>query len=328
MPRRVPLIPATLLVVLCVLPGLLWLIGSPLVDRLAQLVLLTIVLTSALNLLTGTAGLLALDTVVYYGLGAYTAAILSTRFGWSFLPDLLAAAAVAGMAGLFIGFALVRLASIFFAIGTVGLAVSFQTVVLNWEDLTRGSMGVRNIPPLRIVGISIHGWLGTYLVTASVALVALYVVHRLTHSFYGNAVRAVREDGEAAQAMGLPVHRIKTEIYAVHAALTAVAGALYAHISGFIGPDNFVLIESALVLTAVVVGGLGSLPGAILGSLLTVLAPEALRGTGQLRALIFGVILFLAILLLPRGLVSEVASLAWFRRAMVGAAWGRGARRP
>jgi branched-chain amino acid transport system permease protein len=235
---------------------------------------------------------------------------------------------LAGAVSLLIGYALVRLTSIFFALGTVGLAVSFFTVVLNWGDLTHGPMGIRNIPPIQIAGWTIGGWLGNYLVTAILALFALYVVHRLTHSFYGNSVRAAREDDDAARAMGLPVRRIKTQVYAIHAALTALAGALYAHINGFIGPDNFVLLESALVLTAVVVGGLGSLPGSVAGALLTVLVPEALRGTGQLRAFVFGIILFVAILLLPRGLISEIKSLAWFRKAMRGTGWGRGAKRP
>jgi branched-chain amino acid transport system permease protein len=181
---------------------------------------------------------------------------------------------------------------------------------------------------LRIAGRAVGGWLGNYLVTAIVAVVVLYVLHRLIHSFYGNAVRAVREDSEAASAMGLNVHRIKTEVYAIHAALTAAAGALYAHINGFIGPDNFVLLESVLVLTAVVVGGLGSLPGSILGALIIVLVPEALRGAGQLRAFVFGIVLFAAILRMPRGLVSEVRALAWMRRALPGTGWAREARRP
>lgn len=314
--------------VLVVVPAALWLVGSPYIARLAQLVLLTVILTASLNLLTGTAGLLALDTAVYYGFGAYTAAILSTQFGTGFLAEMVIVAIAAGVIGFGIGFALVRLASIFFAVATMGLAISFHTTVLNWGDLTRGPMGIRNIPSLQVFGINLSTWAGTYFVTALVCLFALVIIHRLTHSFYGNAVRAVREDEEAARSMGLKPRMIKAQVYAVHAALMGLAGVLYAHSNRFIGPDNFVLLESALVLTAIVVGGLGSLPGAALGAAISILVPEFLREFGQLRAFAFGVILFAVILFLPRGLLSEVWALRWARRHFAGSAWARRAAAP
>ena len=331
MARRAPgllVVLSALLLVGVVLPIAFWLIGSPYVARLGQLVLLTIVLTVALNLLTGTSGLLALDTVVFLGFGAYTGAILSTRFGTSFPVELLAAVIGAALIGLPLGLLLVRLRSIFFAVATVGLAVSFHTTVLNWGDLTRGPMGIPTIPPITIAGYQLDGWVGAYFVTAFLCAVAVYVGHRLTHSFYGNAARAIREDEDAALAMGLRPRWIKAQIYAVHAALTAMAGVLYAHVNSFVGPDNFLLLESALILTAIVVGGLGSLAGAALGALLVVLAPELLREFGDLRAFIFGIILFLAILFLPRGLLSEVRTLGWMRRLAPDSPWSRRSRRP
>ena len=305
------------------MPLLFWSTGSPYIARLGQLVLLSIILAASLNLLTGTAGLLALDTVVFLGFGAYTGAILSTRFGTSFLVEILVAVAGAWLIGLALGFVLVRLRSIFFAVATVGLAVSFHTTVLNWGDLTRGAMGIPRIPPLSVAGFVLDDWLSAYLVTAILCAIAVYVVHRLTHSFYGNAVRAIREDEDAALAMGLRPRWIKAQVYAMHGALTAIAGVLYAHTNSFVGPDNFLLLESALVLTAIVVGGLGSLGGSVLGALMVVLLPEALRGFGDLRAFVFGIILFLAILFLPRGLISEVTSLSWARNLNRQAPWAR-----
>ena len=315
------------LLLLIVLPALLSAIGSAYFGRLAQLVLITVILSGALNLLMGTAGLLALDTVVFYGLGAYTAAILSVGYGTSFLVDVVAAIAVTALIGLILGVALVRLTSIFFAVATMGVAVAFHTTVLNWNGLTRGAMGYRGIPPVRLFGYEITSWLGLYFVTAVMCLIALFVLHRLMHSFYGHAVRAVREDEECARAMGLSTRRLRTQVYVVHAGMMGAAGALYAHTHQFIGPDNFVLLESALILTGVVVGGIGSLPGAILGAVTMVLVPEILRDLGHLRAVVFGLILFLCILFLRRGLISEVNALAWFRRAMPSNPWAR-RRRP
>lgn len=316
------------LLLLVLLPLLLGAMGSAYYGRIAQLVLITVILTTSLNLLMGTAGLLALDTVVFYGLGAYTAAILSVNFGTSFLTDLIAAVLLASGVGFILGFALVRLTSIFFAVATMALAVSFYTTVLNWDDLTRGSMGYRGIPPVRLFGFVVDDWLGMYLVTAVICLVALYIVHRLTHSFYGNAVRAVREDEDCARAMGLSTRWLRVQIYIVHGAIIAAAGVLYAHTNQFIGPDNFILLESALVLTGVVVGGVGSLPGAALGAIMMVLVPEILRDIGHLRALVFGFILFFSILFLRRGLLSEVRALGWFRRAAPAGAWARRTRLP
>ena len=323
---RVPLGLAFAVLLLALVPALLAWGGSPYTARLAQLVLITIVLTGALNLLTGTAGLLALDSVVFYGLGAYTAAILSVTAGTSFLVDVAAAVALTTVVGLVFGYALVRLTSIFFAVATMALAISFYTTVLNWGDLTRGPMGYRGIPPVEFFGHPVTGWLGPYYVTAVFCLIALFVMHRVMHSFYGNAVRAVREDEECARSLGLGTRALRVQVYVLHAAIMGAAGALYAHTNQFIGPDNFVLLESALVLTGVIVGGIGSLPGAVIGGVVMVLLPEALREVGNLRAFAFGLVLFLSILYLPRGLFSEVRALALFRRDMAGSPWAE--RRP
>jgi len=313
---RIPILPTTAAVLLLVVPAVLVFVDSAYIGRLAQLVLITVVLTTALNLLTGTAGLLSLDVVVWYGLGSYTAAILSVNVGTGFAVDVLAAAAACSVLGAIVGYAFVRLTSIFFAVATMALAISFHTTVLNWSDLTRGPMGYRGIPPVTLLGLELGSWLNTYLVAAVFCLVALAIAHRMTHSFYGNAVRAVREDEECARSLGLATRRLRVEVYVVHAAIMGAAGALYAHSNQFIGPDNFTMLESALVLIAVVVGGIGSLPGAVIGALMVVLVPEMLREVGHLRALVFGVMLFLSILFLPRGLFSEVRALALFRRAV------------
>jgi branched-chain amino acid transport system permease protein len=316
------------ILLLALVPALLAWAGSPYFGRLAQVVLVAIVLTGALNLLTGTAGLLALDTVVFYGLGAYTAAILSVNAGTSFLVDVAAAVVLTSIVGAICGFALVRLTSIFFAVATMALAISFHTTVLNWGDLTRGPMGYRGIPPVRLFGHAVGGWLESYYVTALFCLIALFIMHRVMHSFYGNAVRAIREDEECALSLGLRTRLMRVQVYTLHAAIMGAAGVLYAHSNQFIGPDNFVMFESALVLTGVIVGGIGSLPGAVIGGIVMVLLPEALREIGNLRALAFGIVLFLSILLLPRGLFSEVRALALFRRDMPNSPWSRRRRVP
>jgi branched-chain amino acid transport system permease protein len=311
--------------VFVVVPGVLALTGSGYYIRLAQLTLITVILTTSLNLLVGTAGLLSIAMVAFYGIGAYTSAILATRYGSPFLLNILASGAVAAAIGFLLALPIMRLVSIFFAVATLGIAASFHTIVLNWSDLTRGAMGIPRIPPLSAFGYDLSGPFASYYVIAVVCAVAVGIVHRLTHSYYGNAVRAVREDEDCARAMGIGALRLKVEVFTVSAFFLGAAGSLLAHTALYISPDMFQLIESILVLTAIVVGGLGSVPGAVAGAFILVLVPEAVRGLGDLRALAFGCVLFLSILLLPRGLFGEVSALRLIRRQLgLGRDGGRG----
>jgi branched-chain amino acid transport system permease protein len=316
-PSRRYLAPLLLLaLVLVVVPGALALVGSGYFVRLAQLTLITIILTTSLNLLVGTAGLLSIALIAFYGIGAYTSAILATRYGVPFLVNIVASGVVAGFIGFVLAFPIMRLVSIFFAVATLGIAASFHTIVLNWSELTRGAMGIPNIPSLSAFGFDLSGPFASYYVIAIACIVAVTVIHRLTHSYYGNAVRAVREDEECARAMGIGAARLKIEVFTVSSFFMGVAGSLLAHTALYISPDMFQLIESILVLTAIVVGGLGSVPGAVVGALILVLVPESVRGLGDLRALAFGCVLFLSILLLPRGLFGEVSALSLIRRQL------------
>jgi branched-chain amino acid transport system permease protein len=312
-----------LAIVFVVVPGVLALIGAGYYIRLAQLTLITIILTTSLNLLVGTAGLLSIAMVAFYGIGAYTSAILATRYGSPFLVNIVASGAVAAAIGFLLALPIMRLVSIFFAVATLGIAASFHTIVLNWSGLTRGAMGIPNIPSLSAFGFNLSSPFASYYVIALTCTIAVAVIHRLTHSYYGNAVRAVREDEECARAMGIGATRLKIEVFTVSSFFLGVAGSLLAHTALYISPDMFQLIESILVLTAIVVGGLGSVPGAVAGALILVLVPEAVRGLGDLRALAFGCVLFLSILLLPRGLFGEVSALRLIRKQLGAARGGR-----
>jgi len=192
--------------------------------------------------------------------------------------------------------------------------------LLNWVSFTNGPLGIGAIPPLRPLGIDLSGPLASYLAVAAVAVIAAIVVHRCTHSYWGNALRAVREDDQCADAMGLNVVRLKIEVFAIACFLAGLAGALWAHTTGYVNPADFRFAESILLLAMVVVGGLGSVPGAIIGAALLLLLPEALRAVGEVRILMVGVVMFLCILFLPKGLFGEVSALDLARRQF-GAAW-------
>jgi len=306
-------VPALTVLVLVIVPALLSALGLGYPFRLAQLTMIFVILSASLNLVSGVAGLLSLGHAAFYGVGAYTAALLSTNFGTSLPVNLVASAIVAGVIGFIVAIPTIRLVRIFFAVATLSVGEIITLVITNWYDLTRGPMGVRSIPGFSLFGYDLSGKLPAYYVVAIVMLICLWVVHRLSHSLYGNVLRAVREDDQAAGAMGLDVGFTKLVIFAASTALAGVAGCLLAQSTNFISPDMFRLSESILILTMIVVGGLGSLPGAILGAVILILLPEIGRDFGQLRMVVVGIVLFLSILLMPKGIIGEVAALDLLR---------------
>lgn len=281
-------------------------------DQIAITTMIFVILSASLNLITGSAGLLSLGHAAFFGVGAYTAALLSTRFGWPFWLTLPAAGAMAALVGAVVAVPTMRLTSIYFAVATLGIGEMIYVTMLNWVGLTRGPMGVRSIPGITLFGA--EGMVFSMVVTAAVMLAALWVVHRLMHSYYGNSLRALREDDACADAMGIDVGRLKLQSFGVACCLAGFAGALFAHTTGFISPESFRFGDSILVLSMVVVGGLGSLYGSVIGAVILTVLPELLRDLGSWRMITVGGVLFFSILFLPRGLVGEVSAIDLIRR--------------
>ena len=294
--------------------------GSGYAVQVAITMLLFVILSASLNFVTGTAGLMTLGHAAFYGVGAYTAALLGTRFGWPFWATLPAAGICAGVLGVLVALPTMRLTSIYFAVATLGIGEMIVVGIVNWVGLTRGPMGIRGIPPINFA--SHEGLTINLLVTLAITALTLWVLGRLTHSFYGNALRALREDDACAEAMGVPTVRLKIEVFGIACFFAGIAGGLFAHTSGYISPDSFRFGESILILSMAVIGGLGSLPGAALGAAILILLPELLRAVGDFRMIVVGVVLFASILFLPKGLLGEVPTLAFLRRQLRGTRTG------
>ncbi|WP_137388721.1 branched-chain amino acid ABC transporter permease [Rhodoligotrophos defluvii] len=314
---------ALLALVLLAIPGGLLALDQGYLFRLAHLSMIFIILSASLNLVSGTAGLLSLAQAAFYGIGAYVAAIASTQFGLPFLVTLPAAMLFSGAFAFLTGIPAIRLVRIFFTVATLSIGEIITLAITNWYDVTRGPLGIRGISPIEIFGIDLSSRLATYYVIAVVMLASLWMLHRITHSYYGNALRALREDDQSAEAMGINANLLKIQAFAIAGAFAGLSGALLAHSTRYISPDMFRLPESILVLTMVVVGGLGSLPGAIIGALIMILLPELGREVGELRMILVGIVLFIAIVAMPRGLFSETAAIAFVRR-WFGCAWRPG----
>ena len=270
------------------------------------------ILALSLNLLIGYAGLFSVGHGAFYGIGAYAAAILSTRYGLPFWVEVFAASAIAGAVGYVIGRPILRLRGDHLALATFGLAVIALSVFTNWTDLTRGPLGIRGIPKVSLFSLTLDSlWSYALLVTVCVAVTLLFL-WRITHSPFGKVLEAIREDDVAALAVGKNITRFKVVAFVTSSSFAGLAGVLYAHYATYIDPSTFVTGESFLVFSMVVFGGMGSNLGSMVGAAVLVSLPELLRFVGlpgniaaQMRDVIYGALIVIVINWRPQGLLGR-----------------------
>lgn len=262
-----------------------------------------VVLALGLNLVVGQAGLLNLGYVAFYAVGAYTYAILSTWFGLSFWPGLIAGAAVASLTSFFIGLSTLKLRGDYFAIVTLGFGEITRIVLNNWDSLTGGPNGIPRIGRPSLAGFTFSTPLALYYLILIIALVTVFGVRRLIASRIGRAWIAIREDEVAAEAMGINTFLLKLLAFVIASALAGMVGVFFAAKMAFVSPESFTFFESVLILCMVVLGGMGSIPGIILGAFLLITLPEIFRDFQDYRMIGFGVALVLMMIFRPQGLL-------------------------
>ncbi len=267
------------------------------------------VLALGLNVIVGFTGVLDLGFIAFYGIGAYTAALLMLKCGWSFWAALPVATAAGALLGVLRGLPTLRLSGDYLAIVTLGFGEIVRLTFNNWVGLTNGPMGLRGIEPPTIGSFSFGfdaargGYMRYYFLVLVLLALAVYVAYRLRRSRPGRALLAIRDNETAAAAMGVHLSRYKTLAYALGAAFGGAAGALFVSFNLFVSPNSFVFFESAIVLCMVVVGGMGSIPGAIIGAVILASFPELLRFLAGFRYLIFGALMVAVAVFRPRGLM-------------------------
>lgn len=262
-------------------------------------------LALGLNVIVGFTGLLNLGFAAFYAIGAYTYALLNTKLGVGFWPSLPLSAAAAALAGFLLAVPALRLRGDYLAIVTLGFGEILRLVLNNWDSLTNGPNGISGIEAPSIAGLSL-GTLGTYyyLVLALVAL-GVFVISRVEHSRIGRAWIAIRENEIAASSMGIDTTRYKLYAFAFGTFWAGIAGTLFAAKMRFISPESFTFMESIMVLSMVILGGLGNSYGAVLGALLLVVLPEVLREVQLYRMLLLGAGLVLLMIFRPQGLIGK-----------------------
>ncbi len=269
--------------------------------------LLYVMLALGLNIAVGIAGQLVLGYVAFYAVGAYSYALLNQAFGLGFWTCLPVGGFMAVLFGLALGFPVLRLRGDYLAIVTLGFGEIVRLTLLNWASLTGGSGGIKDIPAPGFFGMQMDIDVSTmfvYYIVLAAVVVTIVVISRLKNSRVGLALQALREDEIACEAMGINLARVKLSAFALSSCWAGFAGVIFAAKTSFINPASFTFMESAMILSMVVLGGMGSIVGVVIAAMILILAPEYLRAFSEYRMLIFGAIMVVMMIFRPQGLVT------------------------
>ncbi|AOY78196.1 branched-chain amino acid ABC transporter permease [Clostridium formicaceticum] len=274
--------------------------------RMIIMVGIYMVLAMSLNLITGYTGQLSLGHAAFYGIGAYTSAILSMRFGMSFMITAPIAAILSAFVALLLGIPTLKLQGAYFAIVTLGFSEIVRIIALNWIQLTRGPMGIPGIARPLIFGYQISSSKDYYYLILALVVITYLSIYRIMHSRLGRAFSAIREDELAAQAMGVDTLKYKILSFTIAAFFAGLAGSFYAHYITYIDPQSFTFNESIQILSMVVLGGMGNMWGAMVGTIILVIAPEMLRFLEDYRMVMYGAVLIIMMLTRPQGILGGI----------------------
>jgi branched-chain amino acid transport system permease protein len=263
-----------------------------------------VIVCLGLNIIVGFAGLLSLGYAAFFAVGAYTTGILILHYGVSFWLTLPVSVLMAVIAGLAIGGPTLRLRSDYLAIVTLGFGEITRLAARNMQ-ITGRATGLVGIDRPALFGMALYKINHYYYAFFILAFLAIFISYRLQDSRLGRAWKCIREDEDAAEAMGINVVAVRLYAFIIGSVFGAIAGSFMAVKMTAISPESFLFTQSVMILLAVVLGGMGKIPGVILGAFAVVAFPEVFRGIGQYRMLIFGVVLLIIMIYRPQGLWPE-----------------------
>lgn len=310
-----PLSRPTLAVIAALLLALPWLVGSGYYLHIAIISLVFVILAASLDLLVGYSGLLSLGHAAFFGFGAYAAALLFLNFGLPLWITLFAGGGFAALIAWLLGLIVLNVRGHRFVITTVVLAEIGRLIAYNWTGLTNGQIGLPGIRPpvLAIPGllrVDFASRPAYYYLALVVAICCVMPIRGVAQSPIGWRMLALRENERLASATGVDTQRIATTAFVVSAFFAGLAGALYAHYTGFVSPDLFYFSYTTTMLIMVFLGGKGTIIGPVIGAVLFTILPEALRVTADLRLMTFSLILLLLVVFAPEGLVGLFRRIA------------------
>ena len=291
---------ALLLFVLVILP---YLLSNSYYRGVVNLSLIYAIVALGLNFIYGYTGYISFAQAGFFGVGAYTSALLTVdgHLGfWSALPVAGVTAALCGMA---IGIPALKLSSHYLAMATIGFGIIIQMVMQNWERVTHGASGVHDIPTISIGRYQFSGAIEQYYFLLGFLALAMAVTWAIANSKLGRSFKAVREDEVAASSAGIDLTFTKVFSFALSAFFGGIGGALYAHTASYISPDTFSFDQSVVLFTMVLVGGAGTVLGPVIGAVGLTLAPEMLRFLREYYMALVGVGILVVMIYMPRGVV-------------------------
>jgi branched-chain amino acid transport system permease protein len=274
-----------------------------------------IILALGLNLIFGYTGQISICHGAFYAMGAYSSAILVTRLGWSFWIALPVSIIITIIFAILVGIPMLRTRGPYFAIGTMSLGVLVTMVINNWVSLTGGVSfpGIPPVDPIPIPGlvkITFTSLRSQYYLVLVLIVLSIFIVNRLVHSRVGRAFIAIRENEELAEALGINAMKFKILSFTVGAALAGMAGAFYAGFMGAIDPGMAFVMTSFTILVMIVVGGTGTITGAIIGPVFLWVFPEMLYAADEYRLLLYGLVVVLVIIFMPHGVAGRLRALS------------------
>ncbi|WP_249137359.1 branched-chain amino acid ABC transporter ATP-binding protein/permease [Bradyrhizobium tropiciagri] len=270
--------------------------------------MILMIVAIGLNILIGQAGLVSLGQAAIYGLGAYVAAWLAVRHNVSFLPAIAAAILASACCGAILAYPTVRVRGAYFAVITIAFGLVFENILIEWLSVTGGSQGLIGIPRGNVFGVvltrPIYFW-----VVAACLFFAFVVQYNIMHSRYGRAMRATAQSESAARALGINLAGMRTLAFVISAALAGLAGGLYAFLNLYVNYETFSFFHSVSFLLMVVLGGLGTLLGPLLGASILTYIAEALQNLREWQIFAFSVLLAAVMFVMPRGIVGSLSDL-------------------
>jgi branched-chain amino acid transport system permease protein len=266
-----------------------------------------------LNLLIGYAGQISLGHAGFFGLGAYGSAILTARYGWPPLAALGASVAGVALLAYLVGRPILRLKGHYLAMATLGMGIIIFIVVTTEDQLTGGPDGM-SVPPLAVFGFTVAGEKLWYWLVGALLLAAVWLARNLMESPRGRALRALHGSEVAAEVIGIDAVRHKLNVFVLSAVFAAVAGGLAAYYAGFITPSKLTFIRSIELVTMVVFGGLASTYGAVVGAAILTMLPQFLTVFKEYEMVIFGAVMMLTMIFMPKGLVPTLEKAFASRR--------------
>jgi branched-chain amino acid transport system permease protein len=259
-------------------------------------------LALGLNMLMGYAGQISLGHAAFYGLGAYISGVLTATMNWSPWLALPTAVLVTALIAFLVALPMLKLTGYYLGMGTLGFGMITYIIIRQWADVTGGASGLVGIPSLAVGSLSLASGKAYFYLVWGAVLISFLLCERLVDSRVGRALRAIHDGEHVAAAMGIDTSRLKVGVFVLSAALAALAGFLYAHLVSFISPNSFDFLVSIRLVTMVVIGGMASIWGSLLGASLLTLLPEWLHVFTDYEMVVYGFILMTIMIFLPQGL--------------------------